>query len=325
MATRRPGSNSCHQGCECAYPRCSGSFRDMKRILVTGARGQLGTALARVAPEDVQCFAYSRSELDITDSDAVRQAIETIEPDCVINAAAYTAVDNAESEPEAADALNHEAVASIAATCAQLGTELLHVSTDFVFDGKDNSPIPPDAVSNPLGTYGKSKRLGELAALAHPGTTTIVRTSWLYGPGGSNFVRTMLRLMQQRQSLSVVCDQLGSPTHVDGLARALLSIAKLDRKARPSIAHWCDAGTASWYDLAEATRLIACKRWPDRSWASIRPIPTSEYPTPALRPPYSVLDATETYELIGYAPSWMEQLHHALTSDPETHWLDRQA
>lgn len=292
---------------------------------MTGASGQLGAAVVRVAPEDIQCLAYTRTRLDITDHDAVRRAIETVKPDFVINAAAYTAVDRAESEPEAADALNHQAVASLAAACAQFGTELLHVSTDFIFDGKGNSPIPPEAAPNPLGTYGKSKLLGELAALAHQNTTTIIRTSWLYGPGGSNFVRTMLRLMRQRESLSVVCDQLGSPTHVDGLARALLSIAKLDRKTRPSILHWCDAGTASWYDLAEATRLIACKRWPATNWASIRPISTVEYPTPAQRPQYSVLDATESYELIGYASSWMEQLDQALTSDAENYWLSIQA
>ena len=291
------------------------------RVLVTGAGGQLGSAISRVAPDDILCVGYTRADLDITDDDAVRRAIKTSSPDFVINTAAYTAVDRAESEPEAADALNHRAVVTLAAACAEFGAHLLHVSTDFVFDGMGNTPIAPDASPKPLGAYGESKLWGEVAALEQAGSATIVRTSWLYGPGGSNFVRTMLRLMQERPSVSVVCDQLGSPTHVDGLARALLAIARLDTDTRPSILHWCDAGTASWYDLAEATRQAARRRWPDKQWAPLCPISTADFPTPARRPQYSVLDASNTYQLIGYAPSWMEQLENALIGGASIHWL----
>lgn len=260
------------------------------RLLITGAAGQLGQELLRQAAGqgelDVQ--AVDRSVLDISSADAVSQGIAELAPDVVINAAAYTAVDRAESEPERAHAVNVDGPRHLAKACAAAGAQLIHVSTDFVFDGESSQPYAPDAASNPLSVYGRSKRDGERAVQAALPQATLVRTAWVYGPGGQNFVTTMLRLMAEREELGVVMDQIGCPTSTRSLAAGLLGL--LQRPAPGRILHHTDAGVASWYDFACAIRELAEQQQPQRAWARVKPIYTVDYPTPARRPRFSLLD-----------------------------------
>lgn len=298
----------------------------MKRLLLTGAHGQLGRAVQRLADGRVSLHAVGRDRLDLRDAAAVHKAIAELRPDAVINAAAYTAVDAAESDDATARAVNTDAPGHLATACAAVDAHFLHVSTDFVFDGSARTPYAPDAPTQPLGVYGQSKRDGERAALAEaPAHTTIVRTAWVYGPGGRNFVRTMLRLLGERAQLNVVSDQIGAPTHTFGLAEVLLRIAERG-VARGDTLHWTDAGVASWYDLAEAVRLLAQRRWPQRTWGRVNPITTADYPTPARRPAYSVLDCRATTALLELdAVSWQARLEAALLHDPARDWLPPEA
>lgn len=291
------------------------------RLLITGAGGQLGRALQRQAAPHHEVTATTRGQLDIGDADAVDALFRAISPELVINAAAYTAVDRAESEPEAARHVNVDGAANLARAAARNGARLLHVSTDFVFDGRACTPYPPDAPTRPVGTYGRSKRDGEQAVMQHaPEQATILRTAWVYGPGGHNFVRTMLRLLAEKQALSVVSDQIGAPTHTGGLAATLLALGGIDA-ARGRVLHWTDSGVASWYDLAMATRALAARRWPERPLAEITPIASRDWPTPAQRPPYSVLDTAATRELVGTPPHWQARLERALLQDDAEEWL----
>lgn len=265
------------------------------KALVTGVGGQLGRALLATAPEGWTCVALDRAALDLGDADAIARIVETEQPDLVLNAAAYTAVDKAESEPELANAINAGAPGAFARALAGSGKRLVQVSTDFVFDGASGHGYRPGDVRNPQSVYGASKAAGEDAA---GDDAIIVRTSWVYAAGGANFVRTMLRLMREREVLRVVADQIGSPTWATGLARALWGLAATDR---PGIYHHRDAGVASWYDFAvaiaeEAHALGLIARIP-----AIVPIATSDYPTPAKRPSFSVLDVSGTRSLLGDA------------------------
>ncbi len=282
------------------------------RILVTGAAGQLGQALvAKAAERGLSCIGLDSRGLDITREDAVHAAFEAHQPDVVINAAAYTAVDKAESDAERAHAVNADGPRYLAQACAAHDARLIHVSTDFVFDGRASTPYAPDAPCNPLGVYGQTKRDGEIAALAAlPDRTTIVRTAWVYGPGGKNFVTTMLRLMAVRDELGVVMDQIGSPTCTLGLAEVLLQLAESGQGAG-QIFHWTDAGVASWYDFACAIRECAMDRWPTQQWAEVHPIYTENYPTPAQRPAYSVLDCRAAQATVGLPSQWREALRGA--------------
>ena len=280
-------------------------------ILVTGAAGQLGRELQLTAPPGVDCVALSRDALDICDPAAIRPRLDTLAPRCVINAAAYTAVDQAESEPARARLVNAEGPAVLAQACAASGIRLVHVSTDFVFDGSSGTPYGPDARPAPLGEYGRSKLLGEQAVAAAGGQFVVVRTGWVYSRFGGNFVLTMLRLMAQREALSVVCDQVGTPTWARGLARFLWLAATRD--ACSGTYHWSDAGVCSWYDFAlaiaeEAAAIDLLERVPQ-----VRPIPAVQYPTPAVRPAYSVLDKGRSwgdFELEG--EHWRSQLRAML-------------
>lgn len=294
----------------------------MKRLLITGAGGQLASALAQCAGNHFEIHSFGRATLDISDAGATRAAIAATGADCVINAAAYTAVDKAESEPQQAHAVNRNGAAHVAAACAEVGARLIHVSTDFVFDGARNTPYQPDDPVAPLGAYGESKLEGEHAVRREAGElASIVRTAWVYGPGGRNFVRTMLRLLQERPSLSVVSDQLGSPTHTHNLAQFILHLARHGQGGGQTL-HWTDAGVASWYDLAQMTRLLACRRWPERTWGEILPTDTAGYPTPAQRPRFSVLDTRASTALTGLQPpSWMRALETAILNDHERLWL----
>ncbi len=263
------------------------------RVIITGAGGLLGRELQRTAPAPEECLALHRSALDIADADAVEALFTQEHPAVLINAAAYTAVDRAEAEPGLAMRVNGDGPATLAAACERHGTRLLHVSTDFVFDGRASVPYLPDATPAPLGEYGRSKLAGEQAVLATTPDAVVVRTGWVYSSVGHNFVKTMLRLMAERDTLSVVVDQVGTPTWALGLARLLWQAAEQDETT--GLYHWSDAGVCSWYDFAvaiaeEALALGLLSRLP-----RILPIPGSDYPTPAERPAFSVLDKRSTW------------------------------
>jgi dTDP-4-dehydrorhamnose reductase len=279
--------------------------------LLTGAGGQLGLALQRAAPAGIRIKAMSRSELDIADETAVRAALRALGPALVINAAAYTRVDDAETHADEAMRANGTGPAVLAAACRDSRAWLVHVSTDYVFDGSQNQPYPRNAAPNPLGVYGRTKLAGELAvANLLAGSSTVVRSSWVYSAGHRNFLTTMLQRMSAGKALRVVSDQIGTPTAASSLARVLWSFAE---RRTSGIYHWCDSGVASWYDFAVAigeeafaARLIAAP-------ASVTPIAGSEYPTPAPRPRYSVLDKRDTeHALEVSAPHWRASLRETL-------------
>ncbi len=256
--------------------------------LIAGADGQLGAELKLQRRGRLTALEFS--DLDITDRDAVVAAVEQYRPTVIINAAAYTAVDAAESNRDAAFAVNATGAGNLAEAAVACGARLLHVSTDFVFDGASTTPYAPGAAVAPPGVYGESKAAGEKLVTSIAGeAATTVRTSWLYSAYGANFVMTMLRLMKERTTLSVVADQVGSPTHARSLAELLWTLSE-DEGCDTQLLHWANAGVASWYDFAvaihdEGRRLGLLSRDTE-----ITPIRTAEYPTPARRPAYSVLD-----------------------------------
>lgn len=280
-------------------------------VLLTGAGGQLGQALVATAPDGVQLHALTRGELDIADGAAVAAYLARTRPALLINAAAYTAVDRAESEREAAFLANGEAPGVLARACAGQGVRLFHVSTDFVFDGLASSPYAPDAPTAPLGVYGQSKRAGEVAVQEAAVDALILRTGWVYGALGHNFMHTMLRLHRERDTLSVVADQVGTPTHARTLAGALWAAAQ--RPALRGIYHWSDAGVCSWYDFAQAIGEEARAAGLVHRAATVQPIRTEDYPTPARRPSYSVLDKSTSWRDLDLAPvHWREELRRCL-------------
>mgnify|MGYP003650609475 CR=1 FL=1 len=283
------------------------------RILVVGAGGQLGRELVRTAPTGVVCESVTRAQLDIADRAAVDACLAKFAPSQVINAAAYTAVDKAETEPEAARRGNAEGPGNLAQACARSNIRLLHVSTDFVFDGTASVPYTPDVEPAPLGEYGRSKLAGEQAVMAALPGALIMRTGWVYSAFGNNFVKTMLRLMGERDALSVVAYQVGTPTWANGLAAALWAAT-----ARPGLSgvyHWSDAGVCSWYDFAVAICEEGLAGGLLHKAVSVRPIPTAEYPTPARRPSYSVLDKSASWSALELEGThWRRQLR-AMLSD----------
>lgn len=273
------------------------------KVLITGAGGQLGQALQAVLPDDVEIVAATSADLDIADADMVRSYVAAAAPHLLINAAAYTAVDKAESDAEAAFRINGDAVGYLAQAAKGAGARFVHVSTDFVFDGTAGIPYAPDAPTAPLGVYGASKLCGEREAGEG---ALIVRTAWVYGSRGGNFVRTMLRLMAERDEVRVVTDQIGTPTWATSLAAG---IWKLTAAGASGLYHYTDSGAASWYDFAVAIQEEALAlRLLDRA-IPVLPIPSSAYPTPARRPHYSVLDKEATGALIGApAAHWRANL-----------------
>ncbi len=267
------------------------------KLLVTGARGQVGAALLALAGvEEVEAIGLDHSGLDITDKDAVFRVIEEREPDIVVNAAAYTNVDRAEDDPNLAVRVNRDGAGNVALACSQEGIPLIHLSTDFVFDGSKADPYTEDDPPNPLGVYGRSKWEGEEAVRAVLDRYVILRTSWVFSPQGSNFVRTMLRLARERDELRVVSDQYGCPTPADDIARALLVIAHKLVKGQNSwgVYHFAGHPPTTWFVFAQAIVDEANLRGMSRV-ESVTPISTSQYPTRALRPMNSVL-ATDKIE-----------------------------
>lgn len=284
------------------------------RALVAGSGGQLGRALQTTAPTGVTVIAPPEAEFDITDPDAVRAIVADVRPDIVINAAAYTAVDKAESDEAAARQVNVNAVGTLASAARVTGAGFVHVSTDFIFDGTAHLPYPPDALPNPLGVYGRTKLDGEEAAREFHGSPLIVRTAWVYAAKGNNFVATMLRLMRERPELRVVADQIGTPTHVPTLARTIWTLAD---GGHSGVFHATDAGVASWYDFAVAIHDEALAIGLLDKPVRVVPIRSEDYPTPARRPAYSVLDKTATWAVTGVAPHWWAELRACLAAIKE--------
>ena len=276
------------------------------KVLLTGREGQLGTALQASLPEGVILIATGRSELDLADHAACRQAVREHRPDWVLNAGAYTAVDRAESEADRAMAINAGSPQAFAQALRETGGRLLQVSTDFVFNGAQGSPYRPDQALDPLGVYGTTKAAGETAALALSGAR-VLRTSWVYGPVGKNFCLTMLRLHALKaaagEPLGVVADQVGCPTATHTLASACWRAIGIGADADgPRILHWSDAGAASWYDFAVAIGELGVAAGLLERAAVVRPLSTAAYPTPAQRPSYSLLDCTSSRAALGQEP-----------------------
>lgn len=273
-------------------------------VLVTGGSGQLGQALQSVAAKysEIEFHFASSAEANITNKKNLRAIFTKIKPAYCINAAAYTAVDKAESDAENAYAINVDGAKKLAEICSDFNTTLIHVSTDFVFDGNKNEPYTETDATNPEGVYGKTKRQGEEAIEAAWQKHFIIRTSWLYSEFGNNFMKTMLRLSQDRSSLNVVSDQIGTPTYATDLAEALIAIIQ-SGKEMYGMYHYSNEGVASWYDFAkEIFDLNHVK-------IDLSPIPTEAYPTPAKRPKYSVLDKTKIKDTFGIQiKNWKDSL-----------------
>ena len=284
------------------------------RVLIAGSGGQLGRALQTVAPASATIIAPAEAACDITDPDTVRAVVAEARPDVVINAAAYTAVDKAESDEAIARKVNVNAVGTLASAARVAAARFVHVSTDFIFDGTAHLPYPPDAAPNPLGVYGRTKLDGEDAAREFHGSPLIVRTAWVYAAQGNNFVATMLRLMRERPELRVVADQIGTPTHVPTLARTIWTLLE---GGHAGVFHATDAGVASWYDFAVAIRDEALAVGLLERPVAVVPIRTEDYPTPARRPAYSVLDKTATWAITGVAPYWRDELRTCLAAIKE--------
>jgi dTDP-4-dehydrorhamnose reductase len=282
------------------------------KILITGAKGQVGWELTRQAPlAGFDLLALDADGLDITDAQAIQRVLAESAIDGVINAAAYTAVDRAEQQSEQAYAVNRDGPAYLAAACTERGIPLLHLSTDYVFAGDQTRPYREDDPVSPLGVYGQSKWAGEQAVRQTLSQHVILRTSWVFGVHGHNFVKTMLRLAQEREHLRVVADQHGSPTFAGDIAAALLHII-----AHPAWAaglawgtyHFTGSPPTTWHDLATAA-IEQARRWRRLPVQAITPITTADYPTPAARPLYSVLDTQRFAQVFGYpSPSWQPGL-----------------
>ena len=266
------------------------------KALLTGAEGQVGRALQQSCPAGVTVVALARRDLDITDAQVVADYVRRHRPDVVINAAAYTAVDRAESEPRLAERVNAQGPHHIARAAQEVGARLVHVSTDFVFDGLASVPYRPESPTNPLNAYGLTKRHGEEAvARVLPDDSVVLRTAWVYSATGSNFVRTMLRLMAANGSVRVVSDQIGAPTSARSVAETIWRIT--EHPELHGILHWTDSGVASWYDFAVAIAEEGASLGLVSPDIAVAPIATEEYPTPARRPRYSVLDTTSLASL----------------------------
>jgi dTDP-4-dehydrorhamnose reductase len=258
--------------------------------VVIGRSGQLAYELKQILGADT--VFLGSNDTDITNNERIRETLGAIKPSVIINAAAYTSVDKAEEEPELSFQINAEAVENIANYCRESGAFLVHVSTDYVFNGQKGIPYTVNDSIEPQGVYGRTKAQGEEALLRIlPTQSCLIRTAWVYSVHGNNFVKTMLRLMNEKDELSVIDDQIGSPTWAKGLAQACVCAAN---KKLHGVFHWTDEGVASWYDFAIAIQQIGIEKKLLSKAIAIKPIPSSQYPTPAKRPHYSVLDKTLT-------------------------------
>jgi len=274
------------------------------KILVTGAGGQLGSELKDLAAQySTDTFVFvDRDEMPLDNIEQVRTVLEDVKPDFIVSGGAYTAVDKAESEPDLVDVINHQAVAIMAQWAKSNNRKLIHISTDYVFPGNSATALKEDEPTDPINIYGLTKQKGEVAITASGADAIIIRTAWVYSTYGANFVKTMIRLMSERQEISVIADQIGSPTYAHDLAKAILDIIYTD-KWQAGTYHFSNEGEISWYDFAMAIRELRsldCK---------IIAIPTEQFPTPAKRPKYSLLDKTKIKAQFGVTvPEWKDSL-----------------
>ena len=279
------------------------------RILVTGTGGQVGSEIKSLAASYPQYdFLFTtRNELPVSDRKSVEEFFRHHQPAYCINCAAYTAVDKAESETEQAFDVNANAVGYLARASAQVGTKFIHISTDYVFDGSSSTPYREDDRTNPLGIYGLSKLKGEALCLLNNPESMIIRTAWVYSTYGSNFVKTMMRLMKEKAEINVVNDQTGSPTYAADLAEAILQIIN-NKKWEPGIYHFANAGTTTWFGFASAIKSLI------NSNCKINPVTSGEYPTKAKRPSFSLLDTNKIRQTFGIEiPQWNESLQRCLS------------
>jgi dTDP-4-dehydrorhamnose reductase len=279
-----------------------------KKILVTGANGQLGSELKELSScySQFEWLFADRSVLDLSNLSSISKVLDTIQPQIIINCAAYTAVDRAETETELAEVLNHQAVGVLSQWSANHDCRLVHVSTDYVFDGNSSTALNEEAPTGPINVYGQTKLAGEQACLRENPDAIVVRTSWVYSRFGNNFVKMMARLMQERESLNVVNDQIGSPTYAADLAQAILTIITHPHW-QAGIYHFSNEGEISWYEFAVAIQEIGgfdC---------ALSGIPSSDYPTPAQRPHYSLLDKSKITTTFGVeVPGYRESLERCM-------------
>jgi dTDP-4-dehydrorhamnose reductase len=286
------------------------------RVLITGAHGQVGHELLQRAPSGFTVFGYGSQDLDISNAEQIKAVFDAVKPELVINAAAYTAVDKAESDADRAYAVNSVGVGFLATAAESLGIPLLHISTDYVFSGEGDKPYTPDDATNPTGVYGLSKLTGEKQLQAQCSRHLVLRTSWVFGAHGNNFVKTMLRLGSDRDTLSVVADQYGGPTSAASIADTLWALAlvfKREGRLGWGVYHYSGVPECSWHDFAneifaQAVNLGLLERSPE-----VKAITTADYPTPAKRPAWSVLDCDKLADVHGVLPkSWVQELQAVL-------------
>ncbi|MBK17126.1 MAG: dTDP-4-dehydrorhamnose reductase [Prochlorococcus sp. SP3034] len=287
------------------------------KVLLTGTTGQLGQEIIKAKPSFVELIAPTRRELDLADTESCRRAVQLHQPDWVINSGAYTAVDKAEDEKELAMSINAIAPKMFSEELSKTGGKLLQLSTDFVFDGKQNFPYKTDQKKNPIGVYGATKAAGEdyiYDVLGNTNQALIIRTSWLIGTVGKNFMKTMIRLHRSQEEIRVVSDQIGCPTSTLTLAKACWRAIEKQKDTEsnvtaPKIQHWSDEGSASWYELAKVIGELALRLGLIERQAKVIPISSKEYPTPAKRPKYSILDCTSTRHYLNLeAIHWKESI-----------------
>ena len=277
------------------------------KFFVAGAKGMLASDLIPLLEKKGDVAKGDLPEFNITDIDCVRKRLKEVGPDIVINCAAYTAVDRAEEEEDIATAVNGTGAGNLALVCEELGVRLVHISTDFVFDGQINRPYVEEDITGPVSAYGRSKLEGERQISKALDDYIIVRTSWLYGANGNNFVKTISHLALEKDDLGIVYDQVGTPTYTKDLAEGLINL--IDVKAEPGIYHFSNEGVCSWYDFACEIVKILQDRGESLELRLLRPIRTEEYPTPAVRPRYSVLDKAKYKRVVSKdIPYWRDGL-----------------